>query len=428
MYVVMKEYDICILGAGISGLYCARELSKRYPKSTLCILEKYEYIGGRISTFRHMVPGVGQISWEAGAGRIHSSHHMVIDLLNEYNIKTVPIKANIDYRTNTTVEPIEFNRYLTNLSSITDLPKATLSSLTLKNVFEKTLGKSRATDLLDHYEYRSELDTLRADKGLDILSSILGQQDDFYTVKGGFSSLIGALKRKIGGILLREHEATDITRTKDSKYTITIKGKDSIRASTVIVALPRDAVAKIPCFKGLHILKQVKMRPLLRIYAVFPIVDTVWFNDIDKFICASPIRYVIPLNKAKGTMMISYTDGDDALRWIERIQQVGESVVINESIGELRGLFPERVIPDPIYFKCHSWLDGCSYWLPSKIDYSIETESKASILPFPDSMPGVYMCGESWAENQCWVESALNQTKKMLQVFHASAAVAKAST
>ena len=62
------KYDICIIGAGIAGLYCARELSRKYRDMKICILEKYEFIGGRTSTFRDVVDGI-DIQWEAGAGR-----------------------------------------------------------------------------------------------------------------------------------------------------------------------------------------------------------------------------------------------------------------------------------------------------------------------------------------------------------------------
>lgn len=415
----MKEYDICILGAGIAGLYCARELSKRYPESKICILEKYKFIGGRISTFRNADL---DISWEAGAGRIHKSHHMVLSMLKEYKLPVYPMTPGIDYRTSVRVEPVEFGRYLETVSSIKQLPN--LHSTTIKKVLEKTLGKSRTTELIDRYEYRSELDTLRADNALDLLGKEIGHQGGFYGVKGGFSSLIGALKDDIeakGVEILRSHEVLTIDKAvKDSTYRVILKEKSPVRASKVIVALPRDAVAQIKCFQNLHILKQVKMRPLLRIYAVFPIhKGTPWFQDIKKFICDLPIRYVIPIDATKGTMMISYTDGNNALYWMDRITRLGEGHVVDECVKQLRSLFPRIEIPDPIYYKSHAWNDGCSYWLPSSNGYDSLIESKKSLIPLPDSMPEVYMCGESWADHQCWVESALET---------ASAAVAKAST
>ena len=424
----MKEYDICILGAGIAGLYCARELSKRYPESKICILEKYKFIGGRVSTFRHTIPGIGDISWEAGAGRIHSSHHDILNLLKEYKLKTVPIPAAIDYRTEDSIESVEFASYLETVSSIKQLPN--LHTMTVKKVLEKTLGKIKANEILDRYEYRSEVDTLRADYALELLKKEIGHHTGFYIVQGGFSGLIAALKHDIESLgvkILREHEVSNIEAARDSKYRVILKNKSPIHATKIIVALPRDAVALLPCFKGLQIIKQVKMRPLLRIYAVFPLMngkawfDHVWFGNMNKFICAKPVRYVIPMDKTKGTMMISYTDGDDALYWMKRIEQIGEANVVAECVLELRKLFPLVNIPNPIYFKCHPWQDGCSYWTPLSKVYDNKVESKASLQPLADSMPCVYMCGESWAVKQCWVQSALTSAKDLLDIFSVSA-------
>lgn len=420
----MKDYNICIIGAGIAGLYCARELSKRYPNSKICILEKYEFIGGRISTFRHTVPGLGPISWEAGAGRIHSSHHDVLNLLKEYKLHTIPLPEAIEYRTKDGNEPVDFARYLNTVSSISQLSPSILSKTTVKDILHKTLGQSRANDMLDRYEYRSELDTLRADYALDLLKKEIGHHSGFYIVQEGFSALIAALKGELeaAGIdILRKHEVYTIENGKTNKYRVILKNKSPIHATKVIVALPRDAVAQMPCFKGLQILKQVKMRPLLRIYAVFPPMNgEIWFNSeyfegMKKFICAKPVRYVIPIDKTKGTMMISYTDGADALYWIDRINRCGEAKVVDECVEELRSLFPLFYIPNPIYFKCHPWQDGCSYWTPSSYDNKVE--SKASLIPLPDSMPSVYMCGESWAIKQCWVQSALDSAKDLLEIF-----------
>ena len=106
---------------------------------------------------------------------------------------------------------------------------------------------------------------------------------------------------------------------------------------------------------------------------------------------------------------------------MKRIEQIGEANVVAECVLELCKLFPLVNIPDPMYFKCHSWQDGCSYWTPLSKVYDNKVESKASLNPLADSMPGVYMCGESWAVKQCWVQSALTSAKDVLDIFSVSA-------
>ena len=47
----------------------------------------------------------------------------------------------------------------------------------------------------------------------------------------------------------------------------------------------------------------------------------------------------------------------------------------------------------------------------------INKVSKESVVPLADTMPGVYMCGESWAYNQAWVECAIDQAKHAVNTF-----------
>ena len=416
----MSNYDICVIGAGISGLYCALKLKESYPDYTICILEKYKYIGGRVSTYKTMIPRIGNVQWEAGAGRIHKSHHQLLDLLKRYKIGVVPISNEIYWVPRADhVEKIEFSKYMNNLA-VDNIKKNILAKYTLEEVLNETVGPTLTKELTDRYEYRSEMDTERADKAVTLLSHELGSHDDYFVVNGGFSSLVKALKNDIqsrGVVILREHEAVNINK-KGYKYEVSLKGGDQpLLASNVFVALTRDVVATMPCFKHLPILKQVKMRPLIRMYAVFPRVRgrPIWFEGLPKFVCPPPVRYVLPIDPVKGVIMISYTDGKDAEYWMNAIEKKGEKEVQREVMRQIRGLFPNKFIPIPIYFKIHAWSDGCSYWTPG--DYDFNKVSKASVLPLPDTMPGVYMCGESWAYNQAWVECAIDQARHAVNAF-----------
>ena len=410
------EWDICIIGAGIAGLYCALDLSKKYPTKKICVLEKYKYIGGRTSTFKDKAKG---LQWEAGAGRIHKSHHHVIKLIKQYGLTKIPISNEIEWRPSADiVEPIKIEAYINNLSIDTLDPK-TLRTNTLKGLLTQISGPSTTKKLIDHYEYRSEFDTQRADKALEALKNELGDDEGFFVLKEGFSALIGHMKHdieKAGVRILRENEATDIK--KDAKgYEVEIRNMEPIKAAKVIVALTRDAVAELPCFKDIPILKQVKMRPLVRIYAVFPnVTGKMWFEGMAKFVCPKPVRYVIPINPKQGTIMISYTDGEDAEYWLRKMKGPNHiEQITDEIMKQIRALFPDIKIPDPTFLKIHPWADGCSYWTPG--DYDFNKVSKASVRPLAKSMPGLYMCGESWAYNQAWVQCAIDQAIHAIDAF-----------
>jgi hypothetical protein len=117
--------------------------------------------------------------------------------------------------------------------------------------------------------------------------------------------------------------------------------------------------------------------------------------------------------------MISYTDGNDAAYWMRQDRSSIQEMILDE----IRQLFPDRTIPDPLFFKLHDWKQGCSYWLPGS--YSVEEESAKSLQPLPHTMPNLFMCSESFAVKQCWIESAVEQADVLLSLSSFQKALSK---
>ena len=157
-----------------------------------------------------------------------------------------------------------------------------------------------------------------------------------------------------------------------------------------VLALHSDAVRSIDGVKDLEVLRHLKMMPLLRMYAVFPVErgGGAWFEGLPKVVTNDRVRYVIPINAERGIIMISYTDGGDAAHWDRVIKRGGEKLVEDDVMDEIRRLFPDRFIPDPLFFKLHYWDSGCTYWLPGK--YDVLEESLRSLQPLPE-IPGLFM-------------------------------------
>ena len=99
---------------------------------------------------------------------------------------------------------------------------------------------------------------------------------------------------------------------------------------------------------------------------------------------------------------------------MKMIDDRGENKTGEFILKELRGLFDPK-IPTPVLYKAHSWKEGTTYWLPGS--YNPYKESAKSIHPMPDTMPSLYLCGESFSIRQAWMEGALEQTEKMLHVL-----------
>jgi monoamine oxidase len=145
-------------------------------------------------------------------------------------------------------------------------------------------------------------------------------------------------------------------------------------------------------------------------YAVFPscVGGGTWFAGLPKVVTGSRVRFVIPINSLKGIIMISYTDGADALYWMNRVKKSGKEAVVEDVMKEIRLLFPDRIIPEPVDFKLYPWDSGCTYWLPG--DYDPYEESRAALCV----REGLYCCGESWSLRQAWMEGALEHADMLL--------------
>lgn len=86
----MEKFDVVILGAGISGLMCARELLAKGLK--VCVLEARSRVGGRMLTAR--IPSSERLAHppELGAEFIHGAPGSLLEVLREQNISFIDVK------------------------------------------------------------------------------------------------------------------------------------------------------------------------------------------------------------------------------------------------------------------------------------------------------------------------------------------------
>jgi Flavin containing amine oxidoreductase len=425
MLIISMSWDLIIVGAGIAGLRTGIESLKKNPKLVCCIVEKYNYIGGRVVTFHKKIPIAGEVQWENGAGRISNKHKKVLSLLQQYGLNYISSDEHTDYINEYNTSNLVSNKFtkLKNiyLEPLKELPPDILAKYTIGELLEKTVGYSRAKNFYIQFPYYSEIHTLRADIALKSFDAEMSSNKGFGVCKEGLSSLIDAMRNEFlsrGGIIFLECELEKIDLDTDDTMFLFLKGTNSNKrqifsTKTCVLALHQAALKNIEGINYLTVLNHLKMMPLLRMYAVFPTKKGVsWFSGLNKIVTNSFIRYIIPINAGLGIVMISYTDGEDAEYWFKQNKAGGNENVQELVMTEVRRLFPERVIPDPIFFKQHAWYDGCTYWLPGT--YNVEEESQKSLHPIPQYMPNLFMCGESFAVKQCWMESALDQADKML--------------
>lgn len=415
-----EVYDYIIVGAGIAGLHCARRILAAHPDKKVLILEKYNYIGGRVVTYYRD----SKIHWENGACRIHKSHHMVRKYIGRYGLTLTPIGCRklFQARNGAELVPNTFDDRLQDmLAPLQSLPPAVLAHHTLEQLCTHIHGTQATRDFFAQFPYKSEVTTLRADAALN---SFLGPgaltDSAFDTCAEGLSTLIGRLADEVleaGATLLFGQTLTEVVPGPSPSLTVqNAAGTAHFRAKKLILALHCAALKQIRGISDWPLLKQVTMEPLLRLYAIFPTHNgRSWFTDNRIIFGHNPIRYFLPRDPSRGIAMISYTDSTDTEPWMadawgkpERLQK--------RVMKSLRAAFPDKRIPDPLFFKAHPWSDGCSYWLPVPAGRRAETVEELSTKALNPAQ-NLYVCGESFSTKQCWMEGALEHAEQLCRLL-----------
>jgi hypothetical protein len=431
------QYDMIVIGAGISGLFCVRELLKKNPRWRIALAERYKGLGGR--TYSYSPPGFPGVGWEMGAGRVHTSHKRLMTLIHEYNLTWVPISAEIDFqrKPGADLEPNPFETMHIPLyfQPLASLDSSILASHTLEELLKKVYGLEKTAEILAPFPYRAEVITMRADLALAgfLDQGEMSSHKGYGVIKEGFSALVARMRADIekrGAVLLNRHQLLDFHqgpgKAVDLKFAFgypkdkTASGTVWLRAEKgVVLALHKDAVAELSPFRRWKTLNLLKTEPLLRIYAVFPTVPLTggksWFAEFPRIVTPERPRYILPINAEKGVIMISYTDADDTTAYM-RIQKKGGDKALEKAVmKDIRRLFPSLEIPDPLFFRSHPWETGATYWLPGS--YDPVQESRKACHPLPAAFPTLWLCGESWSMRQAWVEGALEHTAECLNTI-----------
>jgi monoamine oxidase len=84
-----QVYDFVIIGAGVSGAYCAHRLQKLYPNKSILVIEKTSHIGGRLQSFELEN---SDVQAEHGGMRFFPKvQPKIAKLVKEFNIPTIKV-------------------------------------------------------------------------------------------------------------------------------------------------------------------------------------------------------------------------------------------------------------------------------------------------------------------------------------------------
>jgi len=443
--------DIIIIGGGIAGLYCFHQLQKKFSEENknnqnqtykISLFEKNDYFGGRcLTTYKKFkkikIDKISNkiIQYEKGAGRLNKNHKLFLSLIQELDLEQdlIEISGNTEIlpSKNYDLKPIFKNK-----SSFTYIKKvikqAKLFIKNKKNIqklqkytfidYAKTILNSEQINfLLDFSGYYGELVYENAYDAIRLFEEGISNSLKYYVLKHGFSSVIDKLVCKINQTSKIHNQVhnqklflnQELLKIKELGNTYVLNINNNIyQTKYLILALPKPALLK---FNYLNIynpeLNSVSCKPLCRIYSIFP---KPWFQNLEKSTTNIKLRYIIPINKQTGLVMISYTDSKYALYWKKFLNKSNKELN-KELLKQLSLLYSTEEmkklnIKAPIYNSINYWNCGVGYWKLNSI-----TMSK-KILKLNKNR-NLYIIGENYSQNQGWIEGALESVHELFKKY-----------
>jgi len=413
-------YDIIIIGGGIASLYSAYKLLQKDENLKILILEKNDYLGGRMKTFQKTINN-HRFIFEEGAGRFNSNHKLLINLIKELGLNDNIIKLSAitefhpshGYKKDNEKIFLKKNPFLYINKVIKQSKyenKEYLQKYTFIEYAKKILNESEIKFLLDSFGYYKELVSFNAYDAINLFKIGINQYLEFYGLNCGFHSIIKNIKNKIKNYnntkILLNHDVNNIKY--NNKLFIFYTNDKIYKSKKCILAIPKPNLLKLNILNSIKKeLNSILCVPLCRIYAIFKKKD-IWFKYINKTTTNNNSRYIIPLDKTNGSIMISYTDSSYANYW-NNINDESTLINLKNNIFKTYNIR----INDPIFLKKFYWKCGEGMWKKNKDSTLL---SKKILQPFSE-IP-LYICGENYSESQGWIEGALQTSVHVIKLLN----------
>ena len=428
-----NNYDLVIIGGGISGIYTLYKLSSKYPHLKILLLESGERYGGRIYSYKENVDGEEYIM-DLGAGRLGHHHKLINNLINELGLKPKIIDIP---NTKTYIELSENNnaRDKTHLKDsiitklykffvsplVSKLGKSVLQKFYLSELIKKYVSLSFFQKVESVFEYSSDLNEFNAYDAIKYFKHDYNNESKFFTLYGGIGQIIENMldlikktksykSKNITLLNLSSVEnITKINSNNNTLYKIVVNNYSkskvyNVYSNYVICALPKQSLEKLDLFKPfLRDLNSIISINLLRIFEIYDKTnEEVWFKNIEKTITNSEVQFVIPINPNNGLIMSSYSDSANARFWNLLRAKKGIQFVKNKLNIKLNQLFSiyNIKIPPSKYIKMYFWDAGVACWKKN-----VDSDNLSSKLLNP--LPNVFIIGENYSQYQAWCEGAL---------------------
>ena len=428
----IENVDLLVVGAGVGGLELAYQIGNKSDKSIL-VVDQSDYVGGRVRTVYDTYKGK-KISYEAGAARFNSNHKSLFSVIDRCNLKKNIVKIPSFWEFRPT-ERYKRESEKVPFKDVEDLLKALikhynkpkfrnyLKGVSLIEACRDLYGPSVAKFLKHSYGYYSELHIFNANNAIRTLNNDLSETNQFYILGGGLTQVpicqatqiskrdksMIALKTQVRNwkydSKLNEFHVNLYDLENDKKYKIICKnlvlatdGKQIKRWKTQLQGISPKITS---------VMSHVTSQPLLRTYIIY---DSKWFKKYEKVVTDGLVKYIIPIDYSLGLIMISYTDGEYCRRMMRHINDGTQAEAIYESLIEI---FPDdKIEKKPKYIRNEYWDTGAVYW-----NKGADSEKMSKFMMHPSKKHNLYICGDSFSENQAWTDGAIYNAREVAKLI-----------
>jgi len=420
----MTNYDLAILGGGISSLYFLFNLLKtdKCPNNII-LIEGSNRLGGRIHTVYEK-----EFSMEAGAGRFNDNHKLLNELLRELNLHNKKTEIN-NYK-----NFIDKNTQILKLNGLDEITKELISifkklsktnknkvkNKNLYNFCKDKLGIEKANKLIERSPYYNNICNENAYDSILAFTKDYQENMKYYILDGGLSQIIDNIYDEI--VKLTKNKKINLTVKYDSIIHDIIKNEDDysiqsysskeIKSNKIVSSLLPQTIINFPIFKNhKKLLEKILHYPIIRVYQTYPKdnrrKNPSWFHNMKKIITNDETKYIIPINSKKGLIMSSYTDSKYADNITEKYLNHSLEETIHTSFKQLFNID----IPKAKNLYYYYWDRGCHYY-PIKTSSS-DVYPKVNIVPNEE----IYLIGEAFSNYHSWIEGSLISSEYVLSKF-----------
>jgi monoamine oxidase len=444
-----KVYDIIIAGGGIGALYTAHKLKKKFPKLSILILEKNDYLGGRIKSSK-----IAGQSVDLGALRIPDSALLTLNLIKDLNIEIKKFDTNV--RALYTREKLYLQenlhqsqeRFFLPLNSNSDqtaydlLLETILKSLRINNLKEinenQKIGSKKIRNIstydfligkFSHEQVAWIVSSLAVDSYLNFnlfefcLNTFITNYFVIKTKHSDFGNMTEIIKKldvqnkKIKKLRNKKIESASFDETNllwqievlDTKYQKNEVYKSKIFISTIPIFALTELKIKIKEFASLQkILKLLVNTSKARYYLQY--ASKWWSFNAGEFIHTINERSWILSPKSK-IILASYCD-ENKFRSFQALTDKELSNILHNGLCELFNV-DKNITPKPIKIIKQEWT-GPDNYVRAGITPAGNSDRilKKLIYPFKDKP--FFIISDSITHKSGWVEGALLSAENAL--------------